>query len=262
MAPSTTQPDTKIASTLAEVKVRLEAAERVLFITGAGLSADSGLPTYRGVGGLYDSADTEDGLSIEEALSGPTFRRDPELTWRYLLQIEEACRGAEPSFGHRFMAGLEADHEVVVLTQNVDGLHQAAGSSQVIAIHGDVHQLRCTRCDWRERVADYQGLASLPLCRECEAVIRPEVVLFEEMLPNDAVDTLQTELARGFDLILSVGTSAVFPYIAGPVIHASRAGKPTVEVNPDRTLLTEVVSHRLPLTAAAAFRAIDALGSH
>lgn len=249
-----------LAETLAEVKALLDRARRVLFITGAGLSADAGLPTYRGVGGMYAGKDTDDGVPIEVALSGPFFQRDPEVTWRHILEIEQAGRGAKPAFGHTFMAGLEEKHEVVILTQNVDGLHHAAGSKQVIAIHGDLRELRCTRCSWKKRVEDYVGLAPLPLCPECEEVIRPAVVLFEEMLPLDAVDTLQTELARGFDLIFAVGTSAVFPYIAGPVMHAARAGKPTVEVNPDRTLLSEIVSHRLPLSAAAAFRAIEALG--
>ncbi|MDF1564688.1 MAG: NAD-dependent protein deacylase [Deltaproteobacteria bacterium] len=253
--------DTETALRVAEVRRLLDESRRLLFITGAGLSADAGLPTYRGVGGIYDSKNTDHGIPIEVALSGPTFRRDPELTWRYIHEIEQACRGARPAFGHEYLARLEATHEVVILTQNVDGLHHAAGSSRVIAIHGDLRALRCTACDWRERVEDYAHLSPFPHCEACGAVLRPDVVLFEEMLPLDAVDALQTELARGFDLILSVGTSAVFPYIAGPVMQAARAGRPTVEVNPTRTMISGVVSHRLPLTAAVAFEAIEALGA-
>ncbi|MHB8899035.1 MAG: Sir2 family NAD-dependent protein deacetylase, partial [Thermoguttaceae bacterium] len=96
-------------------------SDRILFITGAGVSADSGLPTYRGVGGLYNRGETDDGVTIEEALSGPMLEVRPDLTWKYLWQIGEACRGALPNAAHRIMAELESEKaEVWVLTQNVD----------------------------------------------------------------------------------------------------------------------------------------------
>src|ERR1043165_727876 len=128
------------------VAERLAGRKLILFITGAGLSAESGLPTYRGIGGLYSTADTEHGVPIEVALSGPMFRQRPELTWHHIARIEEAVRGAKPSAAHALIARLECEHEVVVLTQNVDGLHGMAGSTQVIDIHGDCRQLMCTRC--------------------------------------------------------------------------------------------------------------------
>jgi len=230
-------------------------AERVLFVTGAGLSADSGLPTYRGVGGLYADADPPEGMTIEEVLSGPTFRRDPALVWRYIAEVEAACRGARPNAGHRLMAALQATHEVVVLTQNVDGLHHEAGSEQVIAIHGDVHRLRCTRCAWAQRVDDYRHLPPLPRCPACEAVTRPAVVLFEELLPTGAVHRLEEELRRGFDVVFSVGTSALFPYIAMPTQLAHAAGQPTVEIDLADTGVTEWASIRWRARAA------DALGA-
>ena len=106
----------------------LAPAQHILFVTGAGISADSGLPTYRGVGGLYDDADTEDGLPIEVCLSGSMFRRDPARTWKYIREIERACRGARPNPAHELIAELERERERVwVLTQNVDGLHVAGG---------------------------------------------------------------------------------------------------------------------------------------
>ena len=119
-----------------QLAIRMKEANRVLFITGAGLSADSGLPTYRGVGGLYNQECDEEGLPIEALLSGPMLQARPEVCWRYIAQIETACRGAEPNVGHHFMAWLERQREdVVVLTQNVDGLHRAAGTQQIIEIH-------------------------------------------------------------------------------------------------------------------------------
>ena len=176
----------------------LEKARSVLFVTGAGISADSGLPTYRGVGGLYDAGETEEGLPIEVLLSGETLARRPEWTWKYLGAIERACRGASPNAAHESIAALERERaRVVVLTQNVDGLHRAAGSRDVIEIHGDVHELSCTRCAWERRVRDYDGLEIPPRCPLCSALVRPAVVLFGELLPHAAVKRLEEELRRG-----------------------------------------------------------------
>ena len=232
-------------------------ARSVLFITGAGISADSGLPTYRGIGGLYEDAGTEDGLPIEQALSGEMLRERPDVCWKYIHQIERACRGASWNRGHEVLAMLEERYDrALVLTQNVDGLHRRAGSKNVIEIHGDIHKLSCTRCSFRETVKDYAGLSFPPHCPECSAVLRPEVVLFGEMLPRDAVATLQRELERGFDLVVSIGTTSVFPYIAAPVVLARRTGRDTVEINPGTTGVSHVVAHRMQNRAAVVFDAI------
>lgn len=245
-----------------EVVDHLRAAESVLAITGAGISAESGLPTYRGIGGLYEDADTEEGMSIEEALSGETFRADPALTWKHIARIERACRGASPSEAHAALAWME-DHypRFWVLTQNVDGLHTRAGTRNLIEIHGNVHRLVCTGCGKRTVVESYVGLELPPRCADCGAIVRPDVVLFGEMLPVIELAKLERELARGFDLVLSVGTTSVFPYIAGPVVSAHRRGKPTIEINPGTTEVSRVVSHRIPHGAAVALTAMQrALG--
>ncbi len=232
-------------------------ARRVLVITGAGISADSGLPTYRGIGGLYNDADTEEGIAIEVALSGQMMAERPELTWRYIHQIENACRDAGPNRAHRVLAELvEHLDRVCILTQNVDGFHRQAGSTNVIDIHGDVHDLRCTECAYQQRVEDYANLEPLPRCPDCDSVIRPDVILFGEMLPFEKVRHLETELNAGFDLVLTIGTTSVFPYIAGPVVDAHRAGIPTVEVNPGETQVTSVVDIKLPMGAADACEAL------
>lgn len=235
-------------------------APRILFVTGAGISADSGLPTYRGVGGLYEDAGTEDGVDIEEALSGPMMTRRPELCWKYIAQVERACRGAAPNRAHEVIAELQRRQGgVVVLTQNVDGLHRAAGSGEdVIEIHGNVHELHCTRCAWERVVPDYEGLPIPPRCPECDAVVRPRVVLFQEMLPTGAIDRLRSEVAQGFSLVVSVGTTAVFPYIAAPVRMAAGWGAHTVEVNPGRSQVSHLVDLHLPARAAPTFDALAA----
>lgn len=242
---------------LIEIARRLKGSQSVLFVTGAGVSADSGLPTYRGIGGLYEQASTEEGLPIEAALSGAMFRRDPSLTWRYIHQIESCCRGAGPNRAHQVIAELENRFERVwTLTQNVDGLHRSAGSRRVIDIHGDVHALICTRCGHRWRVESYAGLDIPPSCPECDSLVRPEVVLFGEMLPLDRARVLQEELMRGFDVVFSIGTTSVFPYIAEPVIDARRRGALTVEINPGSSEVSHIVDYRLRAGAAAAMDAI------
>jgi NAD-dependent deacetylase len=251
---------------IAEAAERLGPLQDILFVTGAGISADSGLPTYRGVGGLYDAGETEDGLPIEVCLSGAMFRQDPGRTWRYIREIEAACRGARPNPAHSCIAELERSRERIwVLTQNVDGLHAAAGSEQLISIHGDVHELRCTACSWRDRVADFRELDEridaqlVPSCPRCDAPIRPDVVLFGELLPPAEVERLQAELARGFDAVVSIGTTALFPYIAAPVLQARAAGRLTIEINPGVSEVSGVVDLHLKLGAAAAMQALCAV---
>lgn len=232
-------------------------AERILFITGAGLSADSGLPTYRGIGGLYETAVTDEGIPIEVAVSGHMMRQRPEVCWKYIAKMEEALRGARYNRAHEVIAEIErrTDH-VCVLTQNVDGYHRDAGSRNVIAIHGDIHELMCTQCRDTGRVPDYSGIAIPPYCGECGGLVRPLVVLFGEMLPFDAVARLEGELSRGFDLVFSIGTTSLFPYIAQPVIDAKRAGVPTVEINPGSSEVSRLVDIQIPERAKIALDAI------
>ena len=239
-----------------EIAGELDKARRVLFVTGAGISADSGLPTYRGVGGLYNDEATEDGLAIEDALSGDCLAVRPEITWKYLAQIERNCHGVGPNEAHRAIAELERRCDAVVLTQNIDGLHVKAGSSKVIEIHGSLEERYCAHCGAE---ADAGDRAVPPRCSRCGEIVRPRVVLFGEMLPGAALERLYRELARGFDMVFVVGTTAVFPYIAEPVMRAVHASVPTVEINPARTHLSDRVRYYVPERAAAALPEIVGL---
>ncbi len=224
---------------IARVTDLLRDAKSILFITGAGISADSGLPTYRGIGGLYNDLETPEGIPIEVALSGQMMRTNPALTWKYIHQIESACRGAAYNRAHEVLALAEQRFERVwVLTQNVDGFHRKAGSVNVIDIHGDVHDIICTWCSYRRRAEDFSDLAPNPRCPGCDGNLRPDVVLFGELLPLEKVAVMEQELAKGFDVVFSIGTTSVFPYIAGPVIEAKRQGGRTVESNPTETALS------------------------
>ena len=237
----------------------LKVADSILFVTGAGISAESGLPTYRGVGGLYNGSTTEEGIPIEMALAGQMLKTRPEVTWKYLLEVEKKCREAKFNRAHSIVAEMEANFKRVwVLTQNIDGFHYAAGSRKVIDIHGDMSNLICTRksCGWHKRVADYKGLELPPLCPRCRGLIRPEVVFFGEQLPVAKVNLLLRELEEGFDVCFSVGTTSVFPYIQQPVIEAKRQGRPVIEINPGETEVSRLADIKLPLGAVTALEAI------
>lgn len=247
----------KLEAQLDRVAGWIERAERLLFITGAGISADSGLPTYRGIGGLYDRELTDEGLRIEEALSGDVFSVRPDITWKYLAQIEAACRGVAPNAAHRAIELLERERpESLVFTQNIDGLHRRAGTRSLIEIHGNLQRLACTACAFRVRSETLEGWEIPPRCPECGGIVRPEVVLFGEALPAGAMDRFLDALELGFDAVFSIGTSSAFPYIAQPVVWAARSGIPTVEINPEVTALSGVVDVHLPLGAAVAMTAL------
>ena len=242
-------PEAKLRAAAAD----LAGARRLLVITGAGVSADSGLPTYRGIGGLYEGDLTEDGLAIEDALSGQMMRTRPEVCWKYIHQIESACRGVQHNLAHQALVQLEQrSDEFTLLTQNIDGFHRAAGSRNLIEIHGNVQELYCTVCHHQWRVDSYAGLSIPPLCDKCGSLVRPRVVLFGEMLPEAALGRLYATLDRGVDAVLSIGTTSVFPYIAGPVVQAARAGIPTLEINPGDTEVSRFVKHRIRERAAVA----------
>lgn len=219
---------------LLQTAAALRHAQRILIITGAGLSADSGLPTYRGVGGLYNGQ-TDDGVPIEMALSGPMLRRDPELCWKYIAELGKACLGAQPNAAHYAIAQLQRKKpQCWVLTQNVDGYHRAAGSppERLIEIHGQLAPLFCQTCGSEDpELSAHLQRPLPPLCRSCGGVLRPSVVLFQEMLPEQALETLYEEMAKGFDAVLSIGTTASFPYILEPVFRTRVCGGFTAEIN-------------------------------
>lgn len=236
---------------LTTVATHLHQAERILFITGAGMSADSGLPTYRGIGGLYNGKLTAHDMPIETALSGQMMNTRPEVTWQYLYEIEQSCRGASYNVGHEIIHKIQQiKPDSWVLTQNIDNFHIQAGSSNVIEIHGKLHELFCIRCPYTRTVSDYTGLTLPPTCPKCGDLVRPKVVLFGEALPVTALNHLYEQLGRGFDLVFSIGTTSVFPYIAAPVVMAKQQGRPTVEINPGTTEVSQLVDYKLSAGAA------------
>lgn len=241
---------------------QLQRAERILIITGAGLSADSGLPTYRGLGGLYNGH-TAEGLPIETALSGAMLRSNPMLCWKYLAQLAQACLRARPNAAHAAIATLQQRKpQCWVLTQNIDGYHAAAGSpaQRLIEIHGQLAPLFCLGCGREDDNLPAHLTADLPpRCRHCAGLLRPPVVLFGEMLGVQALARLQDELATGFELVISIGTSASFPYIVEPLLQTRQKGGFTVEINPEDSAISALVDIHI---RTKALDALPALVSH
>lgn len=246
------------AEQLQIIAEHLRNANRILFITGAGMSADSGLPTYRGIGGLYNDRLTEEDMPIEVAISKTIMDSRPDITWHHLAQIEKACRNAKFNRGHEIIAKIEKlKPETWVLTQNIDGFHRAAGSKHLIEIHGCLYDLYCIECGFQKKVKDYSELTDIPeICPQCKGLVRPKVVLFEEMLPEMAIYELYNQMTKGFDVIFSIGTTSVFPYIKKPILKAKSWGALTVEINPSQTDVSDFVDIKLNTTAATTLEEI------
>ena len=205
--------------------IRTRKPKKVVAFTGAGVSADSGIPTFRGPHGLWRNFRSED-LATPEA-----FARDPQLVWEWYEWRRDLIRKAQPNAAHVAIASLP---EAVVVTQNVDGLHARAGSRTVIELHGNIFRVRCTR---EARTSDrVEAFDSLPPRCDCGAPLRPDVVWFGEMLPEDAVARASSAVMSA-DLLLVVGTSGIVYPAAGLVqlCHGM-----VVEVNPEPSGLAAV----------------------
>ncbi len=179
----------------------LHSARRVCVLTGAGISAESGIPTFRGVGGLWKNYRAED-LATPEA-----FHRDPALVWEWYNWRRSLIAAAEPNAGHRALAAFSAVVVTQVVTQNVDGLHRLAGSGKVIEIHGSIWRLRCTRCAHEEENRQVPLGIPPPRCA-CGALLRPGVVWFGEGLDPKTWEAAECAAGQA-DVLLVVGTSAV-----------------------------------------------------
>ncbi|MDP7034888.1 MAG: NAD-dependent deacylase [Planctomycetota bacterium] len=213
----------------------LAGARNALALTGAGISVESGIPDFRGRGGLWERFDPQEYATIE------AFRRDPPKVWRMLAELEEVVLGARPNPAHRALVELQ-EKEIVrwILTQNIDGLHQAAGSRNVIEYHGNGRTLVCLDCSHRVEHAQ-RGHQIPPPCPSCGAILKPDVILFGELIPQRALQQGR-EAVDTADLVLVIGTRAeVWPFAELPRIASSR-GIPVVEINLERTGLSDSVA--------------------
>ncbi len=229
---------------------RLTPAARVTVITGAGVSAASGVPTFRGPDGLWQSFRAED-LATPEA-----FARDPYLVWQWYDWRRQKIAACEPNIAHHVLASWQHQFtSFTLVTQNVDGLHERAGSENVLRMHGSIWEVGCSRdCGkvphrWRDDTVPFVALP--PRCPQCDAPLRPGVVWFGEALDPDIVE--RCLMATNCDAFLIVGTSAVVYPAAGLVDHARRHGALTVEINPESTPATRSVDVAIAEPAEVVF---------
>jgi NAD-dependent deacetylase len=210
-------------------------ASRVAVLTGAGISAESGLATFRDSGGLWDKHRVED-VATPEA-----FARDPAFVWRFYNNLRKAGAAAKPNPGHSTLARLEQQgKQVVILTQNIDALHQRAGSSKVVEFHGSLWRARCVTC--RSTVADLPvDWPLLPRCASCQGLLRPDIVWFGEALDPKDLSAAAAAL-QDCDLFLVVGTSAQVQPAASFAFAAVERGIGVIEVNKEPTVLSGLVA--------------------
>ncbi len=205
---------------------------KIRVLTGAGISAESGIPTFRGKDGLWNKYDPME-LATPEA-----FKRDPKLVWEWYDWRRQLIAKAQPNEGHKVLVEMEKNFpDFWLITQNVDGLHQRAGSKKVIELHGNIWKLRCVSCGKED--PDYRApLPEIPPeCESCGGLLRPGVVWFGESLPMDALQRAY-ELSEDAEVFIVVGTSAqVYPAAELPFV-AKRGGAKLIEVNPEETPVT------------------------
>ena len=218
--------------TLRALAARLPEARSVVFLTGAGISAESGLATFRdAMTGIWSRYRPED-LATPEA-----FERQPEVVWDWYRWRRRQAAQAQPNPGHLALARLQALlDDTLMVTQNVDGLHQRAGSQDVIELHGSLLRDRCSRAGCGVELP-CQDVPSPPACPECGDSLRPAVIWFGELLPEDTLLTAREAAGRS-DLFFSVGTSSQVYPAAELALIAARAGAALVEINPSTTALT------------------------
>lgn len=219
-----------------ELRRRFAEAKRVLVLTGAGVSAESGVPTFRGGGNTA----VWKGLPFDIISSARMLEKDLPAVWEWFNYRRGLLQTLKPNAAHLEIARWQERFEdLTLVTQNIDDLHRAAGSREVIELHGNIRRARCTSCGSTENFGDKASCDGVPSCKDCGGALRPDVVLFGEMLPAGAFERAASK-AGSCEICFVVGTSGlVYPAAALPEIALS-AGAYTVEINPERTPLSDM----------------------
>jgi NAD-dependent deacetylase len=211
----------------------LAETESICILTGAGISAESGVATFRGAGGIWQK------LKPEELANFDAFMRNPELVWEWYQYRRAIVHEVQPNAGHQALAEMERMvRDFTLVTQNVDGLHQRAGSNAVLELHGNIERSYCISCGKFDNDIHVTKETTVPKCRQCGGLMRPDVVWFGEMLPQENIEAAESAAQR-CDLFLSVGTSAVVYPAAGLPLTARARGAYLVEVNTEETEITK-----------------------
>ena len=204
-------------------------SKKIVFVTGAGISQESGIPTFRGKDGYWRKHDPMKLATID------AFFDNPNLVWEWYEDRRNNILSVKPNGGHFAIADIEKFRDVVVLTQNIDNLHQRSGSTNVLELHGSIIRIKCTVCNFSDNIT--QSFESLPPKCTCGNILRPDVVWFGEELPQNIWKNAMKE-ASTCDVMIIVGTSlAVSPANTLP-IYAKQNGATLIEVNPEKTVMS------------------------
>lgn len=225
------------------IKDQIKDSKKIVFVTGAGMSQESGIPTFRGKDGLWRNYDAMKLATID------AFYEDPKLVWEWYNERRSNILSAQPNEGHKAVAELEKYANVVVLTQNIDGLHQRAGSSEVLELHGSIIKIKCTVCDFRDEIMT--GFSEFPPLCKCGNILRPDVVWFGESLPQDVWQKAMIHSSQ-CDLMIIAGTSLVVSPANTLPLYAKQNNAILIEVNPQDTEMSSEMDLMIRNTSAIA----------
>ena len=215
--------------------------QKIVFVTGAGISQESGIPTFRGKDGLWRNYNAM-GLATIDA-----FYKNPKLVWEWYNERRRNIFAAQPNLGHKAITELEKYAEVVILTQKIDGLHQKAGSTKVLELHGSIVKIKCSVCDFKDEImTEFSEIP--PLCK-CGNILRPDVVWFGESLPQD-VWQKAIIFASKCDLMIIAGTSLVVSPANTLPIYAKQNNAILIEINPENTEMSSEMDLVIKNTSA------------
>ncbi len=222
---------------------QIKDAQKIVFVTGAGISQESGIPTFRGKDGYWRKYDPMQLATID------AFYENPKLVWEWYEERRKNILAAQPNKGHFAIAELAKYKQVIVLTQNIDGLHQRAGSKKVYELHGSIIRIKCTICDYMDNITS--SFESLPPKCKCGNILRPDVVWFGEPLPQDVwMEAIRH--AQSCDVMIIAGTSLVVSPANYLPIYAKQNGAVLIEVNPEKTVMSSEMDLSVRETSANA----------
>jgi len=223
------------------VAQKLKGSKKIVFVTGAGISQESGIPTFRGKDGYWRKYDPMKLASID------AFYDDPKLVWEWYDDRRKNILDVKPNEGHFAISQMEEFKDVVVLTQNIDGLHQRSGSTNVLELHGSIIRIKCTVCDFIDNITE--NFESLPPKCKCGSMLRPDVVWFGEPLPQNIWQSAIKE-ASVCDVMVIVGTSLVVSPANTLHVYAKQNGAILIEVNPEKTVMSNDMDLSIQATSA------------
>ena len=222
------------------VAQKLKDSRKIVFVTGAGISQESGIPTFRGKDGYWRRYDPMKLASID------AFYDDPKLVWEWYEDRRKNILDVKPNEGHFAISQMEEFKDVVILTQNIDGLHQRSGSTNVLELHGSIIRIKCTVCDFTDNITE--NFESLPPKCKCGGMLRPDVVWFGESLPQNIWQSAIKE-ASVCDVMVIVGTSLVVSPANTLPVYAKQNGAILIEVNPEKTVMSNDMTLSIQATS-------------